>query len=50
MIAATHNPSNLIINTLEFKVPHAKLKVEKLIDNTWHKADANIVCNNQEDE
>lgn len=46
MVIATHNPSNLVMETLQILVPHANWKVQMLDSSSkWVDTEANVVCN-----
>jgi hypothetical protein len=45
MVVATHNPSNLALQIVEIKVPHANFNVRILKDMEWSDAEADVACN-----
>ena len=48
MVIATHNPSNVAMQTLEILVPHSNWKVQKLEtsqQSQWVDTEANVLCN-----
>lgn len=53
MVVATHNPSNVAMQTLEILVPHSNWKVQKLDteqSSKWVNTEANVLCNQQQVE
>ena len=50
MVTATHNPSNLLMSTVEIKVPHPHFHVKKFTDGAWGWAKASVVCDKQHKE
>ena len=45
MVVAVHNPSNLALEVVEIKVPHANFDVKVLEDFKWSDAEADVACN-----
>lgn len=52
MVVATHNPSNVAMETIQLLVPHSNYKVQMLDTSSasWVSTDANVVCNTQQVE
>lgn len=50
MVVATHNPSNLVLETVELKVPHDRFQVQIFKDTEWLEVQTNVVCNEQQVE
>lgn len=50
MIVATHNPSNLAMQTVELKMPSVHFRAEALQQQNWVAAKSNVICNWQQKE
>lgn len=50
MVVANHNPSLLLLDSIQVLVPHGSWTVEKLENQEWVAAEASVICNEQQVE
>lgn len=50
MVVASHNPSNLAMQTVEVLVPHENFKVQSFDGQSWVDSTASVICNDQQKE